>query len=82
MLGIGSAVNGTMEGDGSMPHIAVSMYPGRDDEIKKKLALKLQETVAEELKVDPKVITVSVEDVPKEQWQEYIGAIPKENRFI
>ena len=55
-----------------MPHIAVSMYPGRDDEIKKKLALKLQETVAEELKVDPKVITVSVEDVPKEQWQEHI----------
>ena len=65
-----------------MPHIAVSMYPGRDDEIKKKLALKLQETVAEELKVDPKVITVSVEDVPKEQCQEHIEAIPKENRFI
>ncbi|MDY5484626.1 MAG: tautomerase family protein [Clostridium sp.] len=82
MLGIVSVVNGTMEGDGSMPHIAVSMYPGRDDEIKKKLAIKLQETVAEELKVDPKVITVSVEDVPKEQWQEHIEAIPKENRFI
>ena len=82
MLGIVSTVNGTMEGDGRIPHIAVSMYPGRDDEIKKKLALKLQETVAEELKVDPKVITVSVEDVPKEQWQEHIEAIPKENRFI
>ena len=65
-----------------MPHIAVSMYPGRDEEIKKKLALKLQETVAEELKIDPKVITVSVEDVPKEQWAEHIAAIPEENRFI
>lgn len=65
-----------------MPHIAVSMYPGRDDEIKKRLALKLQETVAEELKVDPKVITVSVEDVPKERWSEHLGAIPEKNRFI
>lgn len=56
-----------------MPHIAVSMYPGRSDEIKQNLALKLQETAAEELKIDKKVITVSVEDVAPEDFKEHIA---------
>ena len=46
-----------------MPHIAVMMYPGRDDEKKMALAKKLQDAVEEALGVDRKVISVSVEDV-------------------
>ena len=57
-----------------MPHIAISMYPGRSREEKAAL-------VSEELKKDPKVVTVSVHDVPAEKWQEHLDAIPGEERF-
>ncbi|WP_455598130.1 tautomerase family protein [Cloacibacillus sp.] len=50
----------------NMPHIAVMMYPGRNDEKKMALAKKLQDAVEEALGVDRKVISVSVEDVAKE----------------
>ena len=72
-----------------MPHIAISMYPGRSREEKAALAEKVRALVSEELKKDPKVVTVSVHDVPAEKWQEeYIrkihacnDAIPGEERF-
>lgn len=47
-----------------MPHIAISMYPGRSREEKAALAEKVRTLVSEELKKDPKVVTVSVHDVP------------------
>ena len=47
-----------------MPHIAISMYPGRSREEKAALAEKVRALVSEELKKDPKVVTVSVHDVP------------------
>ncbi len=65
-----------------MPHIAVSMYPGRDAEVKKKLALKLQETVAEELNIRKEVITVTVEDVAPEKWPEHMGSFAEETFFV
>jgi phenylpyruvate tautomerase PptA (4-oxalocrotonate tautomerase family) len=37
--------------------------------------------LTEELKKDPKVVTVSVHDVPAEKWQEHLDAIPGEERF-
>ena len=40
-----------------------------------------QEQLSEELKKDPKVVTVSVHDVPAEKWQEHLDAIPGEERF-
>lgn len=43
-----------------MPHIAISMYPGRSREEKAALAEKVRTLVSEELKKDPKVVTVSV----------------------
>ena len=65
-----------------MPHIAITMYPGRDAETKKKLALKLQETVAEELKVRKEVVTVTVEDVAPEKWKEHLEGFEKETFFV
>ena len=55
-----------------MPHIAISMYPGRSREEKAALAEKVRTLVSEELKKDPKVVTVSVHDVPAEKWQEHL----------
>ena len=59
-----------------MPHIAISMYPGRSREEKAALAEKVRTLVSEELKKDPKV-----HDVPAEKWQEHLDAIPGEERF-
>ena len=56
-----------------MPHIAISMYPGRSREEKAALAEKVRTLVSEELKKDPKVVTVSVHDVPAEKWQSKSG---------
>ena len=46
-----------------MPHIAVTMLPGRDRETKQKLAENLCNTLIETLGVDAKFVSVSVEDV-------------------
>lgn len=50
-------------------------------EEKAALAEKVRALVSEELKKDPKVVTVSVHDVPAEKWQEHLDAIPGEERF-
>ena len=63
-----------------MPHIAISMYPGRSREEKAALAEKVR-TLVSRIKDDPKVVTVSVHDVPAEKWQEHLDAIPGEERF-
>ena len=66
-----------------MPHIAVMMYPGRDDEKKMALAKKLQEAAQEALGIDKRVISVSVEDVAKEDWDEnFRKKVDKETIFV
>ena len=52
-----------------MPHIAITMIPGRDDAAKRALAQKTQEFMAKELAIDPKFISVSVQDIPAENWK-------------
>lgn len=48
-----------------MPHISVKMYPGRTDEVKKKIAEKVRDCLVEEMQMEPKYFSVSVEDVEK-----------------
>lgn len=64
-----------------MPHIAVMMYPGRDEEIKKALAQKIQDLVVEELKLPREVVSVSMNDIEKEKFPEAMAKIPMENRI-
>ena len=64
-----------------MPHIAVMMYPGRDDETKKNLAKKIQDLVVEELNLPREVVTVSMNDIEKEAFPEAFAKIPVENRI-
>ena len=52
-----------------MPHINIKMYPGRSDEVKAKLAKHTKEFMVKELEMDEKFISVSVEDIDKENWQ-------------
>lgn len=51
-----------------MPHIIVKLWPGRNEEIKKNLAERIADTVASELKVDKGDVSVSVEEVLREDW--------------
>ena len=65
-----------------MPHIAVMMYPGRDEETKKQLAQKIHALVVEELKIPEGVVSVSMNDIEKEVFPEAMAKIPKENIVI
>ena len=55
-----------------MPHITVQMYPGRSDEIKAKLAKVLAETASRELGREIEHFSVSIEDVPKDEWTDKV----------
>jgi len=55
-----------------MPHITIQMYPGRDDEIKKRLAEAVAKTAAAELGRGIEHFSVSIQDVPQEEWNEKV----------
>ena len=59
-----------------MPHIAVTMLPGRDRETKQKLAENLCNTLIETLGV------VSVEDVEMKEWENSMRRIPAETIIV
>lgn len=65
-----------------MPHIAVTMYPGRDDKIKSRFAAKLTAFVAEELGVSPSVVSVSVEDIEKKDWEKHLASFDEEIMYV
>ncbi|MFQ7584857.1 MAG: tautomerase family protein [[Clostridium] symbiosum] len=64
-----------------MPHIAITMFPGRDDKTKEALAGKMKETLVKELGVSESVVSVSVQDVRKEDWDAEMQKIPEEGMF-
>ena len=70
--------------EGKMPHITVQMYPGRDDTKKKKLADELVKAASAALDVPEKSFSVSIVDVPKDEWTEkvYKNAVDPENKTI
>ncbi|MBR5933832.1 MAG: tautomerase family protein [Treponema sp.] len=55
-----------------MPHIAIKMYPGRDEATKKKLADAILETASRELARGKEHFSVSIEDVPQDEWKEKV----------
>lgn len=65
-----------------MPHIAVTMLPGRDRDTKMALAEKLRDTMIEALGVDEKFVSVSVEDIEMKDWEASMRRIPAEMIII
>ncbi|MBP5402583.1 MAG: tautomerase family protein [Treponema sp.] len=55
-----------------MPHIAIKMYPGRDEATKKRLADAILETASRELARGKEHFSVSIEDVPQDEWKEKV----------
>ena len=65
-----------------MPHVDITMIPGRDDTAKKEIALKVQQFLAEELQIDKKFVSVSIEVVPKEIWEEHMESLADKMMFV
>lgn len=55
-----------------MPHVTVKLWPGRTDEMKRSLAEKIAQDVAEGLKVDIGDVSVAFEEVAQEDWKETV----------
>ena len=65
-----------------MPHVDITMIPGRDDTAKKETALKVQQFLAKELNIDEKFVSVSIEDVPKEEWNAHMERLKDKKMFV
>lgn len=65
-----------------MPHIAITMIPGRDKETKQVLAEKIQAFIASELGIEYKFVSVSIQDIPLESWGKNMEQFPEDILFI
>lgn len=54
-----------------MPHIEITMFPGRSDEIKKQLATSVQELVCSCAGSFPQHTSVSIKEIPRDKWLEF-----------
>ena len=55
-----------------MPHVDISMLPGRDDELKKKVAEAVLETMLKELGCQRSHLSVAIHDVELSEWNEKV----------
>ena len=65
-----------------MPHIDITIIPGRGDNAKKEIALKIQHFLSEELNIEEKFVSVSIEDVPKEEWGKHMEGLSDKIMFV
>lgn len=55
-----------------MPHIDVSLYPGRTPEMKKEMAQKIVDFFSSELKFPVETLSVSFTEIEKEKFAEEV----------
>ncbi len=55
-----------------MPHIIVKLWPGRTEEQKKQLVKKLIEALKSSINVPDSSISISIEEIPKEKWNDEV----------
>lgn len=65
-----------------MPHVDITMIPGRDDKTKMEIALKVQSFLSQELNIDEKFVSVSIEDIPKENWNIHMDGLKDKVMFV
>ncbi|HOQ76772.1 MAG TPA: tautomerase family protein [Thermoclostridium sp.] len=56
----------------NMPHVVVKMYPGRTQEQKEKMAEKITEALLETIGCEEKSISIAVEEVTPEEWNQRV----------
>ena len=57
-----------------MTHIDISMFAGRDDETKKKVAEAVVETMMKELGCQRSHLSVAIHDYDPAEWNEKVGS--------
>ena len=55
-----------------MPHIVVKLYPGRSEEVKKKLADEITKTVVKNAGTSEDAVSVDIIEVEKDKWQKEV----------
>lgn len=55
-----------------MPHISIKLWPGRSEEEKRELVCRIVKDVMETIHTLETSISVSIEEVPPEQWGEKV----------
>lgn len=65
-----------------MPHIDITMIPGRDDTAKKEITVKMQQFLAKELNIDEKFVSMSIEDVAREEWTSHMERLKDKKMFV
>lgn len=63
-------------------HIAITSLPGYSLEEKKQLVRELKNTVAALMGVAPVTVSVSVKDLPLEDWNEFLRELPDDEIII
>lgn len=58
------------------------MIPGRDDSAKKEIAVKVQPFLAKDLNMDEKFVSVSIEDVKKEEWTAHMERLQDKKMLV
>ena len=66
-----------------MPHLNLKLYPGRTPEMKENLAKAIRKALSEESGVwKPEDISVSVEEIPAEEFESVTKASFKEDELL
>lgn len=55
-----------------MPHIAISMHPGRDTETKRDIAETMKQHYVQTFGVDDDAVSVSIVEIPADEFTETI----------
>lgn len=65
-----------------MPHIDITMIPGRDEKSKERIARRIQQFLSEELEIDEKFVSVSIEDITKENWEKHMDELTDKVMYV
>jgi 4-oxalocrotonate tautomerase len=55
-----------------MPHVIIKMYPGRSEDVKKKMAHAVSDQVAAIAQCEEKVVSVAIEEIAPKDWPEKV----------
>lgn len=51
-----------------MPHIEITTWTGKNEEIKRELVKGITDTVVSTLNIKPEMVSIIIREVPKENW--------------
>jgi 4-oxalocrotonate tautomerase len=62
----------TLEGEKSMPHVIVKLWPGKSEQQKARLAEEIAKDVTEVLNCKEESVSVAIEEIDSQDWAEKV----------